>query len=136
MKLLVKRVKALNNFELEVIFTNGYIKTYNMNPIIKEMPEIFGIFYNKSEFFKNVKTRDSGVYWNDEIDLAAEELWNNGYLIGHESSIKGELSLGEIDENNFQEVNIRFKFPKDRFYEYNLLEGDIEIIFNGEKFSF
>lgn len=107
-----------------------------MNPIIKEMLEIFGIFYNKSEFFKNVKTRGSGVYWNDEIDLAAEELWNNGYLIGHESSIKGELSLGEIDENNFQEVNIRFKFPKDRFYEYNLLEGDIEIIFNGEKFSF
>lgn len=136
MKLLVKRVKALNNFELEVIFTNGYIKTYNMNPIIREMPEIFGIFYNKSEFFKNVKTRGSGVYWNDEIDLAAEELWNNGYLIGHESSIKGELSLGEIDENNFQEVNIKFKFPKDRFYEYNLLEGDIEIIFNGEKFSF
>lgn len=136
MKLLVKRVKALNNFELEVIFTNGYIKTYNMNPIIREMPEIFGIFYNKSEFFKNVKTRGSGVYWNDEIDLAAEVLWNNGYLISHESSIKGNLSLGEEDDNNFQEVNIKFKFPKDRFYEYNLLEGDIEIIFNGEKFSF
>lgn len=136
MKLDVKEVKVLNNFELEVLFTNGYIKTYNMGPIMREMPEVFGVFSKDFELFKQVKPSSGGVYWNDEIDLAAEELWNNGYLIGHESSIKGELSLGEIDENNFQEVNIKFKFPKDRFYEYNLLEGDIEIIFNGEKFNF
>ena len=76
----IKDVKPLDNYILEITFTNNKIRYYDINSL-----------FNKYENFKNLITVDGlyyqvkvdkggyGISWNDEIDLSCNELWNNGY---------------------------------------------------------
>jgi hypothetical protein len=77
-------VKALSGKRLEIAFSNGIVKEYDCNPVIKR-PVFFPL--RDEGFFKNVRV-DSGGYgisWNDDIDLSEYELWKNGIEVGHRS---------------------------------------------------
>lgn len=136
MKIRVKEVKALDNLNIEVLFSNGFTKIYNMESVIEEFSETFSILKTDTNFFKTVKNRKDSIYWDDKIDLAAEEIWENGLLVSSDISLKGKITHTEGIDNDFQEVNLKFKIPKSKLYEFDLLEGDHEVIFDGEKFSF
>ena len=75
----IKSVKPLKNMILDITFTNGINKKYDLKILMKKY-EIFKKLQNE-ELFNSVKvdTGGYGLIWNEDIDLSSEEIWNNGY---------------------------------------------------------
>lgn len=74
----IKKVETLSNKMLKVEFENNKIKYYNMKNIIKKIKE-FEILNNENIFNKaRVDKGGYAVIWNDDLDIACEELYKNG----------------------------------------------------------
>ena len=75
----IERVKALPQFGLLIVFQNGVEKKYNIRQLYTIYPQFKELEHNE-DLFSNVKVDVGGygVYWNDELDIAADELWENG----------------------------------------------------------
>jgi DNA-binding XRE family transcriptional regulator len=75
----IKSVKPLENFVISVVFQNGVEKKYDMRNLYPEFPQ-FRDFENDVYLFRQVKVDVGGygVSWNDELDLDAEDIWENG----------------------------------------------------------
>ena len=75
----VVTVKPLENFLLEVSFKDGSRKKYDVTPLFSKW-EAFLALRDIPGLFDLVAVEPSGyaISWNDEIDLSADELWNNG----------------------------------------------------------
>ena len=75
----ITEIKTLTGLRLLALFHSGEQKIYDVTPlqecwpIFRSLSEIPGLFE-----LVQVDTGGYGVIWNDEIDLAAEEIWNNG----------------------------------------------------------
>lgn len=84
----IKTVKALHGFLLWTEFRDGAETLYDVSKLIDKVPA-FRTFENTPGLFEQVKidTGGYGVRWNDDLDLDAEELRNNGVLL------KGALLL-------------------------------------------
>ena len=77
----VSDVKPLENFELLVSFIGGEKKIYDVKPLFEKW-EIFRSLKTINGLFQCVRvdTGGYGIVWNDEIDLACDELWEEGAL--------------------------------------------------------
>ena len=75
----IKSIKPLENLILEVVFSDGEIKKYDIKKIIKKY-ENFKDLENKDLFNKaKIDIGGYGIVWNEDIDLSSEEIWANGY---------------------------------------------------------
>ena len=75
----IKCIEPADNFVLKVTFTNMEKIEYDLKPLIENEPR-FAILKEDINKYNRVQV-DSGGYgisWNDDIDLSAEEIWNNG----------------------------------------------------------
>ena len=75
----IKKVYPKDDCILICEFENGIKKKYDIK-ILLEKYKIFKKLKENRELFNHVVV-DSGGYgisWNEEIDLAAEEIWENG----------------------------------------------------------
>ncbi len=71
-------VKAFPDLKLLVWFADGECKIYDVKPILAKWPPFLAL--RDEQLFRRVKV-DAGGYgisWNDDIDLACNELWDNG----------------------------------------------------------
>lgn len=75
----VKTVKPLNDLILLIVFQNREEKLYDVKQLFSVFPQ-FEVFMTNKALFDNVQvdTGGYGISWNDELDLDAEELWENG----------------------------------------------------------
>ena len=75
----IKEVKTLENFVVSVIFQDGVEKEYDVKQLFSVFPQ-FQVFETESSLFKQVTVDvgGCGISWNDELDIAAEEVWDNG----------------------------------------------------------
>jgi len=75
----IKSIKALPDYCLFVHFENDETKQYDIKILAKELKQFNALFYIPS-LFEQVKidTGGYGISWNDEIDLACNELYYNG----------------------------------------------------------
>lgn len=90
----VKSVAPLPEYRLLVHFTDGTAKEYDLTPLFEEYP-IFRDLQTTPELFQQVCV-DAGGYgisWNDDIDLACDELWANGTPV--ETRFTGLLSFAD-----------------------------------------
>ena len=81
-------VKPMENFVLLVGFQNGIEKTYDIRTLYPVFPQ-FKVFENDVDLFNRVQV-DMGGYgisWNDDLDLDAEDIWEDGI----------EVSKKEVD---------------------------------------
>lgn len=78
----VKEVKAIENYMVEVVFFNGEIRQYDIKPLFSIFPQ-FCMFRTNKSLFEHVKVEPGGygISWNDELDLDAETLWEDGILV-------------------------------------------------------
>lgn len=93
----IKLVKALNNLKLSVVFQDGTEKEYNVGAVSSVFPQ-FKVFETSPELFAQV-TVDVGGYgisWNDELDLAAEEIWECGVTIGKKEVKLADMVAGKL----------------------------------------
>jgi hypothetical protein len=78
----VKKVKAIGDMKLLVHFKNNVKKQYDVRPLIKEYEPFEALEYIKGLFdYVHVVYGGYGIAWNDEIDIACEELWENGKAV-------------------------------------------------------
>lgn len=71
----VIKVKALDDYLLEVTFETKEIKIFNMKNLINNM-EIYKRLKNK-EYFKKVKPYNEIVIWENGEDICPEDLYYN-----------------------------------------------------------
>ena len=83
----IKSVQPLPDMVLHIEFQDGIAKTYDVKPLMDRF-EVFkdltvGGLFNLAR----VDTGGYGVVWNEYIDLACDELWENGYPPGNSSGL-------------------------------------------------
>ena len=81
---LIATIEALPNYQLHAIFTNGQQRMYDIQPWFARVPvfEDLRVIPGLFELVR-VDCGGHGVAWNNEIDLASEEIWCNGTPIPH-----------------------------------------------------
>lgn len=75
----IKNIEAKEDFILVAYFYDGTVKEYDVKPLFEELP-VFNDLKTAHGLFEQVKV-DAGGYgisWNDNLDLACEELWSKG----------------------------------------------------------
>ena len=80
----ILEVKALDNYKLYLKFENGEEKIYDMNKLINKY-KIYERLKDK-EYFKNVKTRRDTIEWENNEDVAPEELYHNSVIVNKDKT--------------------------------------------------
>lgn len=88
----IKTIKALDNLKLLAVFQDGTEKEYNVRALDSIFPQ-FKELEKNPELFAQVKVDVGGygISWNDELDLAADEIWECGVTVG-----KKDMRLADI----------------------------------------
>lgn len=79
---VILKVKPLDGFILEVVFTGGEIRHYGCRHLIDRYP-VFNAMVQDPEIFRHpqIVSGGYGVIWNDDLDVASEEIWENGKVV-------------------------------------------------------
>ena len=102
----IQSVNALDNYIIEAQFFGGEIKQYDVKQLFSVFPQ-FKMFEKVRGLFECIKV-DAGGYgisWNDELDLDAESIWENGIIIDKQKSpdlnhfLAYQLTLARTDAN-------------------------------------
>lgn len=69
-------VKPLENYILEIKFSNGETKRFDVKPYLnhKAFEEL-----KRSEIFNSVKIAGLSIEWKNGADICPDELYNNSY---------------------------------------------------------
>lgn len=92
----IKSVKPLKDFIISARFQNGIEKTYDIKNLYSIFPQ-FRVFETNIDLFKQVQV-DAGGYgisWNDELDLSAEDIWEDGIETGNKQEVDIISALAE-----------------------------------------
>lgn len=87
-------VKPMENFILLVEFLNGIEKTYDVKSLYSVFPQ-FKVFETDKKLFGCVAVDIGGygISWNDDLDLDAEDIWEDGVEVDkREIDIVAELA--------------------------------------------
>jgi hypothetical protein len=75
----VYTVKPLPEYRLAVQFTSGEEKEYDIKPLFSRWEAFQALAYIPGLFCQvKVDQGGYGISWNDQIDLACDELYENG----------------------------------------------------------
>lgn len=89
----IKNVFPLEDYKLLVQFCVGVTKIYDVKPLF-EWRAVFKKLKEDELFYgAYVDTGGYGVVWNDEIDIACDELWAKGEEI--KTPFDGLISMGD-----------------------------------------
>ena len=90
MYLSVYKVKALDNYELELIFENKEIKIFDVKPYLET-----GIFkkLKDEKIFKMVKVSYDSIEWPYGIDLDPEILYEKSKAINKTENKKKQIQI-------------------------------------------
>ncbi len=72
------KVNANDGYYLVTTFNNGVVKKFDFSPYFKY--EYFAPLKNK-RLFKQAKVIPSAIIWNDDLDIAIEEIYDKGVTI-------------------------------------------------------
>lgn len=77
----IKEIIIKDNFIIIAKFENGKLKKYDFSKIISTK-EVFKDLKNE-QIFKMAKLDPGGygISWNENLDIASEEIWENGTTI-------------------------------------------------------
>lgn len=92
----IKTVKSAENTVLLVCFQNGIEKIYDLKMLYNVFPQ-FKIFETDKQLFNSVKVDVGGygISWNNDLDLDAEEIWENGTETGKQNKLHTLTLLAE-----------------------------------------
>lgn len=77
---LITSVKPNPDYTLSIEFENGEKRRYDVKPLFSKWPVFQQLTDN--DLFQSVKNDGGyGIVWNEDIDLACDELYYNGSRI-------------------------------------------------------
>lgn len=90
----IKNVTALPEYRLSVQFSEGVTKIYDVGRLFHQFP-MFNIPDNE---FKKVRVDVGGygIVWNDDLDLACDELWERGEVV--DTPFDGLIAMSDATE--------------------------------------
>ena len=93
----VKTVTPLPGFFLLVQFSEGITKQYDMNPLFEKYP-MFLPLRSDPALYQSAKVDIGGygVIWNDDIDIACDELFFRGEPV--ETPFDGLIAFGDATQ--------------------------------------
>lgn len=76
---LLKIVRPLDHFHLRVSFYDGSVKEYDVSELGQRWP-VFESLCSNPDLFQRVEVSPGGfgIFWNDDLDLSCDELYENG----------------------------------------------------------
>ncbi len=78
----IKQIQPLDNLQLSVIFQNGVEKRYDMRVLFSIFHQFRRLEMEPALFARvQVDAGGYGISWDDELDLEAEEIWENGVTV-------------------------------------------------------
>ena len=77
----IKNVCPLPDMILYVEFINGSAKCYDVKPLMDKWEVFKDLTQGRLFDLVRVEACGYGVVWNEYIDLACNELWENGYAV-------------------------------------------------------
>ena len=78
----IKKVKALEDYQILVVFDNGEKRIKDMKPYLEK-----GVFkrLKDKKFFASVEVEFGTIKWGEDIDLCADSIYESSYLYNQES---------------------------------------------------
>ena len=78
----IKSVTPLSDYILSVQFSEGITKHYDLKPLFDKYPMFIPLKEHLDLYYSvSVDVGGYGVIWNDEIDIACDELFFNGETV-------------------------------------------------------
>ena len=78
----IKSVTPLSDYILSVQFSEGITKHYDLKPLFDKYPMFIPLKKHLDLYYSaSVDVGGYGVIWNDEIDIACDELFFNGETV-------------------------------------------------------
>ena len=92
----IKNISPLPEYRLSVQFAEGCTKIYDMKPLFERIP--FFAELKDPHLFSDVTVDigGHGIVWNDDLDLACDELWENGVEV--ETPFDGLMAFSDATE--------------------------------------
>lgn len=107
----IKNLKACDDLTLHAVFTNGVEKIYDirtMFPVYAPMKALEDV-----DLFKQAKISPGGyaVEWNDQLDLDANDIWEDGVETGNKYYLTPKEELATMisetrDKNNLSQRDL------------------------------
>ncbi|MBO5011259.1 MAG: helix-turn-helix domain-containing protein [Elusimicrobiaceae bacterium] len=73
-----RKVYPLDGMVIGVLFEDGIFKKYDLEPLAAKWPVFNALRYRKLFESAQVDAGGYGIVWNEDIDIAAEEIYFNG----------------------------------------------------------
>lgn len=92
----IASVKPMENSILLVVFQNGIEKKYDMRTLYPVFPQ-FKVFETDVNLFNHVQVDIGGygISWDDNLDLDAEDIWEDGIETGNKKEVDIVATLAE-----------------------------------------
>ena len=89
-------MKTLDDKKIVVVFGNGVEKEYDVKSLYSSLPQFKQLESDRNLFGKvQIDAGGYGLVWNDDLDLAAEEIWENGIDTGRKCEIDPIVKLAD-----------------------------------------
>lgn len=97
----IKSIRTKDNLIISATFFDGTIKEYSVNKLFNTYPQLKEL-ENKDLFNSiGIDSGGYGVSWNDNLDLDAETIWEDGIEVGKDSAdIMSELAARLVEARN------------------------------------
>ncbi len=137
---VIRSIRCLDVWKLEVLFEEGVKKVVDMQPLAEELPE-FRVFYKSPSLFFAAQAHRYGVIWNDEVDISEVWLWDHGETVS--TAFDDLLSMREATERwGVNESTMRKAIDAGRFVvgqdvkrfgkQWVLVKGAVERVYGLE----
>lgn len=96
----IKKAKYLNDYKIELIFSDGVAKVVNFKPFLKNAKNLFVPLLDLN-YFKSFSVDDTTIRWPNEVDFCPDVLYEVGEEI-HEQKTPIRRKSAEASRFNYQ----------------------------------
>lgn len=80
---------------LELTFQNGEVKAYDMAVLFSKYPQLEAL-RDRDLFLQGKLMGSYGIIWNDELDIEAETIYEDGVTIRHQAVAANDLAASAV----------------------------------------
>lgn len=79
----IREIRMKDNLVVEAVFFSGIVKDFDVSLLFEKHPE-YKVLKQDTGLWENAELLPQGseVYFNDDLDLTAEEIWKYGVTVG------------------------------------------------------
>ena len=106
MHITATKVRFLDDVKLELTYQDGAIVRYDMSVLFSKYPQLEELRRNRELFTHGrLDPGGYGVIWNDDLDIDATGIYEEGEVVGHEETTINQ-QIGTLLLKTREEMNI------------------------------